>query len=435
MGKFPTDIDRTLKGVDIMTSVEHRKNDFEQTLVEESVSRNVRSEDDSYRSHKHPQKVLDRINCLRMSQKLCDVTIKVEEEEFRVHRVVLAANTQYFEAMFSSDLEESRQDVVTIRDVSPSAMKTILEYCYTSAISIDNDNVELLSAAACLLQISEVTNACCEYMKKRLDMENCLSVRSFAEAHNFEDLAKEADHFAQQHYSEVIKGEEFLQLSHKELACLLESDELNVQNEEMVFESVINWARYDIESRKASLALVLQHVRLPLLSPNYLVSKVSSEPLIRADQACRDLVDEAKDYLLLPDQRSKLQGPRTQPRRLGQGCEVLYAVGGWCSGEAMSMVERYDCHSNEWKMVATMSKRRCGVGVAVVNDFLFAIGGHDGSQYLCSVERYNPKTNQWSSTISPMSICRTSFGTAVLDNFIYVVGGQDGLSCLASVEK
>ena len=99
------------------------------------------------------------------------------------------------------------------------------------------------------------------------------------------------------------------------------------------------------------------------------------------------------------------------------------------------MVERYDCHSNEWKMVATMSKRRCGVGVAVVNDFLFAIGGHDGSQYLCSVERYNPKTNQWSSTISPMSICRTSFGTAVLDNFIYVVGGQDGLSCLASVEK
>jgi Kelch motif len=29
-------------------------------------------------------------------------------------------------------------------------------------------------------------------------------------------------------------------------------------------------------------------------------------------------------------------------------------------------------------MVAPMSKRRCGVGVAVLNDLLYAVGGHDG---------------------------------------------------------
>ena len=63
------------------------------------------------------------------------------------------------------------------------------------------------------------------------------------------------------------------------------------------------------------------------------------------------------------------------------------SVGGWCSGDAISSVERYDPQSNEWRMVAPMSKRRCGVGVAVLNDLLYAVGGHDGQSYLNSIER------------------------------------------------
>ena len=62
-------------------------------------------------------------------------------------------------------------------------------------------------------------------------------------------------------------------------------------------------------------------------------------------------------------------------------------VGGWCSGDAISSVERYDPQSSEWRMVAPMSKRRCGVGVAVLNDLLYAVGGHDGQSYLNSIER------------------------------------------------
>ena len=68
---------------------------------------------------------------------------------------------------------------------------------------------------------------------------------------------------------------------------------------------------------------------------------------------------------------------------------IIYCVpvGGWCSGDAISSVERYDPHSNEWRMVAPMSKRRCGVGVAVLNNLLYAVGGHDGQSYLNSIER------------------------------------------------
>lgn len=47
-----------------------------------------------------------------------------------------------------------------------------------------------------------------------------------------------------------------------------------------------------------------------------------------------------------------------------------------------------DGSTRVWRCVAPMSKRRCGVGVAVLNQLLYAVGGHDGQSYLNSVERF-----------------------------------------------
>ena len=62
-------------------------------------------------------------------------------------------------------------------------------------------------------------------------------------------------------------------------------------------------------------------------------------------------------------------------------------VGGWCSGDAISSVEGYDPVTKEWRMKTSMCKRRCGVGVAVLDGLLYAVGGHDGASYLNSIER------------------------------------------------
>ena len=67
------------------------------------------------------------------------------------------------------------------------------------------------------------------------------------------------------------------------------------------------------------------------------------------------------------------QGPRTRPRRLAWSGEVLFAVGGWCSGDAINTVERYSSEHESWKVVSPMAKRRCGVGVATLNNLLYAI--------------------------------------------------------------
>ncbi|XP_022703630.1 kelch-like protein diablo isoform X3 [Varroa jacobsoni] len=386
-------------------------------------------------SDKHPRQALDAINVLRLHRELCDVVLVVGSKKIFAHRIVLSACSPYFHAMFTGELAESRQTEVTIRDIDEFAMELIVDFAYTSRIVVQESNVQMLLPAACLLQMTEIQEVCCEFLKRQLDPSNCLGIRAFADTHACRELLRIADKFTQHNFQEVMESEEFLLLPVNQLMDIISSDELNVRSEEHVFTAVMSWVKHNVTERRQYLGQILGHVRLPLLSPKYLVGTVGSDLLVKSDEICRDLVDEAKNYLLLPQERPLMQGPRTRPRKPVRRGEVLFAVGGWCSGDAIASVERYDPQTNEWRMVAPMSKRRCGVGVAVLNDLLYAVGGHDGQSYLNSIERFDPQTNQWSCDVAPTSSCRTSVGVAVLDGYLYAVGGQDGVSCLNFVER
>lgn len=61
-------------------------------------------------------------------------------------------------------------------------------------------------------------------------------------------------------------------------------------------------------------AELLAAVRLPFIHPSYLLNVVDNEELIKSSEACRDLVNEAKRYHMLPHARQEMQTPRTRPR-------------------------------------------------------------------------------------------------------------------------
>lgn len=93
-------------------------------------------------------------------------------------------------------------------------------------------------------------------------------------------------------------------------------------------------------------------------------------------------------------------------------------VGGWCSGDAISSVERYDPQTNEWRMVASMSKRRCGVGVSVLDDLLYAVGGHDGSSYLNSVERWLQPLSDGGGRLNSVRVSKNNNNATTLKAFL-----------------
>jgi len=266
------------------------------------------------------------MNLLRQSHELCDVVLNVgSREPIYAHRVILSACSPYFRAMFTGELAESRQTEITIRDIDEHAMGLLIEFCYSSKIVIDETNVQTLLPAACLLQLDEIQEKCCEFLKRQLDPSNCLGIRAFADTHSCRELLRIADMYTQHNFQEVMTSEEFLLLPANQLVDIIASDELNIRSEEQVFNAVMGWVKFNVAERRSVLSQVLQHVRLPLLNPKFLVGTVGSELLVKGDESCRDLVDEAKNYLLLPQERLLMQGPRTKPRKPIRRGEVLFA--------------------------------------------------------------------------------------------------------------
>jgi len=371
---------------------------------------------------------------IRRQGKLCDITIHVEDTCFSAHRIVLCATIPYFHAMFTHDMLESRQREVTVRGIDPSAMESLIQFAYSGKVVIHQGNVHNLMIGASYLQLSQVREACADYLKKRLEYSNVLSIQSFAETLSCTSLVEEADRFLEKHFNEISQEEEFLNIDFNQIQELLNRDSLCV-SEERAFEAMVRWVKKDADLRCKHLPNLLAKVRLPLLSPIYLADRVATEELIRSCHRCRDLVDEAKDFHLLPERRSLLQSFRCRPRCQTDVVGLLYAVGGLTkAGDSLSTVEVMDPITGRWSPAEAMSTLRSRVGVAVLYNKLYAIGGYNGTERLNTVEVLDGSKRIWRRA-SPMTCKRSAVGAAILDDHLYVCGGYDGITSLNTVES
>lgn len=97
---------------------------------------------------------------------------------------------------------------------------------------------------------------------------------------------------------------------------ILSNDHLFVQSEKVIYEAALSWVNYNLEARASYLDKVMENIRFPLLSLEYL-KKISEDPLMRQSIRCRDLIIEALLYILSEKEGSSavsLPSYRVQPR-------------------------------------------------------------------------------------------------------------------------
>lgn len=382
---------------------------------------------------RHMRKAFKVMNELRSQSLLCDVTIVAEDVEISAHRVVLAAGSSYFHAMFTGEMAESRAKRVRIKEMDGWTLGLLVDYIYTAEIQVTEDNVQALLPAAGLLQLTEVKKACCEFLSSQLHPSNCLGIRAFADLHACSQLLTQANSYAEQHFTEVVGSEEFLNLGMEQVSSLIASDKLTIPTEEKVFEAVISWVNHDKDVRQEHLAHLMEHVRLPLLSREYLVQRVEEECLIKNSSACKDYLIEAMKYHLLPaDQRALMKTARTRMRTPACCPKVMVVVGGQAP-KAIRSVECYDFEEQRWYQVAELPTRRCRAGVVYVSGCVYAVGGFNGSLRVRTVDCYDPMMDRWTS-VNSMQDRRSTLGAAVLNGLLYAVGGFDGSTGLSTVE-
>ncbi len=300
------------------------RHDSEESLhcSENDSSDSENSDEFLFIESSHAIQVLSGLHNLRDEGTFCDVTICVDGEEFACHKIVLASFSSYFKAMFAGDLAESKQNKVSINGVESDMIKQLINYAYTSEILITKENVQSLLSAANLLEVLPVRDACCEFMQRNMDASNCLGIHCFAEAHACTDLQENAKRYTLGHFPDVCQQEEFLKLGQTKLNEFISEDKLFVETEEVVFNAVMKWLEHEPDTHSNQFDKVLEHVRLPLLSPYFVHDCVENRDVIVQSRKCRELVEEAKTFHLLLDRRAELRSPRTRPRKTSR--KLLY---------------------------------------------------------------------------------------------------------------
>ncbi|XP_022169376.1 kelch-like protein 2 isoform X2 [Myzus persicae] len=368
--------------------------------------------------------------------------------------------------------DESNKDVVNIRDFDSTALQLLVDYIYTGEILVSDKNVQDLLPAADLLQLDYVKGACAAFLQTQLDPTNCLSIRAFADLHNCLELLSSCEAYIKRQFLYIVKNEEFLSLSSQEMINLISSNVLNTPSEEKVYECVINWIKHKLCVRYDDLPKLMEHIRLPLLSIEYISINVIKESLIKNNPKCKDFLIEALHFHALKTQQiiNIPQTIRNTPRKSGQkiilmfnelskpnwydpatnSIQVLPEIEVLTYPAAFALVkERFvfaislsrrdikmldlSLHPFCWVSVVSMSVERLGSSrYGVLNDCLYAIGGHEGNDNfaLCSAEFFDMKIQKW-RMITDMSTKRCFSGVGVLNNLLYVIGGCSSLISFA----
>ena len=388
-----------------------------------------------FSSEGHSSRLLNQMGSLRQGKQLCDVILKVGSKEIPAHRLVLSACSPYFCAMFTNQMLESQQNYVTLTDLDGQTVEEIVDFAYTGEITIHEDNVQPLLKAASILQLCEVVSACCAFLSSQLHASNSLGIATFAQAHGCTWLEHRAMEYVQDHFMEVVEGEEFVQVSVEHMLKLMASEQIHVPSEEFAFEAMYKWLHHNLQARRHHAAALLRYIRLPLLRPVYLVDAVYSKEVFQHDAACMELIMNALVYVSVKEKRPHLKAKvNISPRKSTLG--TLFVVGGMDTCRNKVSIECFDARKERWVLLQNshVTFKRLQFGVAILNSHIYIVGGRNGLLTLNTVDCFDSVANTWIS-VPPMCSYRHGVSVATLSGPLYAVGGHDGWSYLSSVER
>ena len=247
----------------------------------------------------HSEILLFKCAQFRDEGQFIDVRLKAREDIFPAHRIVLAANSDYFHAMFTAGMKESNQDVIELKDesISPDALRIVMDSIYTGDLLVNKENMIELLATADHLQVTSVVQQCCDFLKRefiqlRLDLTNYCLLCTVADRHGLRDLQETAEKKMASMFKDICESEEFLtHIGADQLFSLLSRDDLNAPSETFVFKSVMQWIKHKKEERKAVAAKVIGAVRLGLVDIRVVIEELDTEEMERISEIQKHLVE------------------------------------------------------------------------------------------------------------------------------------------------
>ena len=273
----------------------------------------------------HSEILLSKCAQFREEGEFIDVRLRVNEEVFSAHRIVLAASSDYFHAMFAHGMKESNQEVIELKDesISTAALKIVLESIYSGDLQVNDENVFEVLVAADHLQVKTVVQQCCDYLQNqfvqlRFDVQSYCQICIIANRHGLTDLQEATQSKMASMYKEVCENEEFLShIDADQLSHILSRDDLSAPSETFVFKSVMQWIKHKKEERMTVAAKVIGAVRLGLVNIKDLIEELETDEMQQVPEI-HMLLYESLLHFARPSNSSNFAKEKAQRRSTGR---------------------------------------------------------------------------------------------------------------------
>ncbi|MEE4247843.1 MAG: BTB/POZ domain-containing protein, partial [Kangiellaceae bacterium] len=306
----------------------------------------------------HMKTFMACLHKMKENDVMTDVTLKLPDgSSVSCHKIVLMASSPFFEVMFESEFKESATQDIPLDFADAVTIKTLVEFFYSGEINVCNDNVQTLVAASEFLCMKDLKNHCDAFMATRVDTSNCIELSRFGKKFNLMRLISAAREFILLNFKDVVKRfSDFPTLTENELIEVVSSDELNADNEDLVFSAVVRWVNHDADERKEAFSRIAPLIRFPFCTHETLNDAVSQEPLM-GNSECMELIREALYFNM--HNHHYLYSPRTVPRRAfnGKRQRLVRFYGNQYTSTHCEYADCIDGDSVQWKLLHEDSQR------------------------------------------------------------------------------
>ena len=180
-------------------------------------------------------KVLDGMQNFQKNGAFCDISINVEGKTFRAHKVVLAASSDYFEAMLNdkSDFKEGLESEVALCGKS-EIFQILLDFAYSGMLNLSVEAAVDVLEMAQYLQFHIVMKRCESFLneavtKESIGIPTCIRILKSAEMFELKNLKTSCKKFLAENFK---ASKEFLScVSAELLGEMLDGSELMDEKE------------------------------------------------------------------------------------------------------------------------------------------------------------------------------------------------------------
>ncbi|KAG8444677.1 hypothetical protein GDO86_009736 [Hymenochirus boettgeri] len=136
-------------------------------------------------SSSHKDTLLTSLEEQRKKDFLCDITVIVENEQFRAHKAVLAASSEYFALMFT-DEGNVGQSVYVMEGMVAEIFAALLQFVYTGSIQVSEKLIQQIVATAQILKVEDLVQAYTDYQESQIteNLSNSISVIAITDKSN-----------------------------------------------------------------------------------------------------------------------------------------------------------------------------------------------------------------------------------------------------------